>query len=341
MRRTLSMLLTVTLLFSLAVCANVYAAAPDEKVITSGSGTFTVEEAVDRVMAYEDCQNLAGMHEFYHSAKEHRAELENIWVYDDEFRETASWTNNQQYMEGWDNLWGFYVTDSEGGVEVMLQKAIANDKQGRITDSEDWYYTGMFAYHMLMTPVIEVARDGQTAVGIWQSWGTSGSPEDNGFNVEWQCEDYSMVFARQSGGDWRIWHLRTFVHFYSQVGDQWYEANTQLGGGGAGAPPEMNGESPEGESPKGESPDGVGEMGGDSGEMPNMPPMGDWAVNGDYYEAYSLYCVPVQITIPEPYDTWDDIKDTFAWGATKLDDNRIIPEFNEYQNYDYSAYKTN
>ncbi|MGM9615509.1 MAG: nuclear transport factor 2 family protein [Oscillospiraceae bacterium] len=328
MKRCIGMLLALCLALSLAVCTSVSAFAADDKVIVGGSGTFTVEEAVDRVMAYEDCQNLAGMHEFYHSAKAHREELENVWVYDKEFQKTASWTNNQQYMEGWDNLWGFYVTDSEGGAEVMLEKAMANDTQGRIENSEDWYYTGMFAYHMLMTPVIEVARDGQTAVGIWQSWGTSGSPESTGFNVEWQCEDYSMVFARQSGGDWRIWHLRTFVHFYSQVGEQWYESNTQLGGGGGAS---------------GEPPMGVGPASGDgfAPDADSMPPMGDWGVMGDYYEAYSLYCVPVQMTIPEPYDTWDDIKDTFAWGATKLDDNRIIKEFAEYDNYDFSAYKTN
>ena len=329
MKRSIGMLLALMMILSLAVCTGVSASA-DDRVIVSGSGTFTVEEAVDRVMAYEDCQNLAGMHEFYHSSKEHRAELENIWVYDPEFRTTASWTNNQQYMEGWDNLWGFYVTDSEGGAEIMTKKAIANDTQGRITLTEDWYFTGCFAYHMLMTPVIEVARDGQTAVGIWQSWGTSGSPEDSGFNVEWQCEDYSMVFARQSGGDWRIWHLRTFVHFYCSVGQQWYENNTQLGGGGGGG--------------SGEPPAGVASMGSGGMNPPasgDMPPMGDWAVMGDYYEAYSLYWVPVQITIPEPYDTWDDIRDTFAWGATKLDDNRIIAEFADYDSYDFSAYRTN
>ena len=330
MKKTLGMLLALCMILSLAVTTGVSALA-DEQTIVGGSGTFTVEEAVDRVIAYEDCQNLAGMHEFYHSAKEHRAELENIWVYDEEFQETASWTNNVQYMEGWDNLWGFYVTDSEGGAEVMLQKAIANDTTGTITDTEDWYYTGMFAYHMLMTPVIEVARDGQTAVGIWQSWGTSGSPEEDGFNVEWQCEDYSMVFARQSGGDWRIWHLRTFVHFYCPVGEQWYENNTQLsGGGGAGS----------GEMPAGADMMASGEASGGP-DMSNMPEMGDWAVQGTYYEAYSLYWIPVQLTIPEPYDTWDDIKDTFAWGATLLDDNRIITEFETYQDYDFSAYRTN
>ncbi len=328
MKRSIGMLLALCMALSLAACGGASAFAKEEQVIVGGSGRFTVEEAVERTLAYEECQNLAGKHEFYHSAKEHRAELENIWVYDKEFQETASWTNNVQYMEGWDNLWGFYVTDSEGGAEVMLKKAMSNDEKGIITDSEDWYYTGMFAYHMLMTPVIEVARDCETAVGIWQSWGTSGSPEDGGFNVEWQCEDYSMVFAKQSNGDWRIWHLRTFVHFYSPLEDKWYENNTQLGGGGGAS---------------GDMPAGVGAASGDMTppDMADMPPMGNWAVNGDYYEAYSLYCVPVQLTIPEPYDTWDDIKDSFAWGATKLEDNRIINEFETYQDYDFSEYKTN
>ncbi len=321
MKRPLGMLLALCMMLSLAVCTSVSAFAAQEQLIVGGGGTYTVEEALERTMAYQDCQNLAGMHEFYHSAKEHRAELENIWVYDEQFRETATWTNNQQCMEGWDNLWGFYVTDSEGGAEVMLKKAMENDDKGIIENSEDWYYTGMFAYHMLMTPVIEVARDCETAVGIWQSWGTSGSPESDGFNVEWQCEDYSMVFARQSGGDWRIWHLRTFVHFYCPVGDKWYENNTQLGGGGAGG--------------------ASGEM-GPPPDMSEMPPMGNWGTSGEHFVGYDLYKVPVQLTIPEPYDTWDDIKDTFAWGPTPLtDSSQITRTFETYTDYDFSAYRTN
>ena len=329
MKKPFSMLLALCMIFTLAVCTGIPAFAAEDQLIVGGSGTFTVEEAVERVMAYEDCQNLAGMHEFYHSAKEHRAELENIWVYDEEFRETATWTNNQQCMEGWDNLWGFYVTDSEGGAEVMLERAIANDDKDIITMSEDWYYTGMFAYHMLMTPVIEVAGDCQTAIGVWQSWGTSGSPEADGFNVEWQCEDYTMVFARQSNGDWRIWHLRTFVHFYSPLGDHWYENNTQLGGGGG--------------APSGDMPAGADMMGsGEPSEGMSMPVMGDWGTAGNYFEAYSLYKVPVQMTIPEAYETWDDIKDTFAWGPTPLTDtSQILRTYETHEDYDYSAYKTN
>ena len=312
MKKSLSMLLALCMILALAVGTGVSAYAAGDEVVT-GSGTFTTQEAAERALAWQECSNLAGKHEAYHTAVMHRAELENCWVYDDEFTETMSWTNNSQFMYGKENVYGFYC-GVETEVQNWLRGAIAADETGVIQDSEDWYGTGMLWYHMLMSPVIEVARDGKTACGLWQSFGTVTQPQGGGMGETWTMEDYTMVFAKQSGGDWRIWHLRTFVHFYTNTGNHWYEQNQA-----SASKPEVEGY------------DAMA-AGGASGGPSAPPGQGDYAVNDIYYVGYSLYCVPVLATIPEPYDTWADIEDTFAWGGTPhLGNNALHPEVLDMQ----------
>ena len=305
MKKTLSMLLALCMILALAVGTGVSAYAAGDEIVT-GSGTFTTQEAAERALAWQECSNLAGKHEAYHTAVQHRAELDNCWVYDPEYTETMSWTNNSQFMYGKENVYGFYC-GVETEVQNWLQGAISADETGVIQNSEDWYGTGMLWYHMLMSPVIEVARDGKTACGLWQSFGTVTQPQGGGMGETWTMEDYTMVFAKQSGGDWRIWHLRTFVHFYTTYGFNWYEQNMATQGA------------------SGEQPAGVGVMVSADEIVEDMSQPGTY--KGHFYVGYDMYDVPVLATIPEPYDTWDDIADTFAWGGMQplLGNNALHP----------------
>ena len=298
MKKTMSMLLALCMILALAVSTSVSAFAADDEIVT-GSGTFTTQEAVERAIAWQECSNLAGKHEAYHTAIQHRAELENCWVTEEPWTDTMSWTNNSQFMYGMENVYGFYC-GVETEVVNWLSGAIAVDDTDTIQNTEDWYGTGMLWYHMLMSPVIEVAGDGQTACGLWQSFGTVTQPAGGGMSATWTMEDYTMVFAKQSNGEWRIWHLRTFVHFYTNCDDIWYNQNQA-----SASKPEV---------------EGYDEAAGGASGGPSGAPsgQGDYAVNDIYYVGYSLYCVPVLATIPEPYETWADIEDTFAWGGTPL-----------------------
>lgn len=79
MKKTLSMLMALCMIFCLMTCTTVSAFAAEDEIVT-GSGTFTATEAIERAIAWQECSNLAGKHEAYHTALEHRAELENCWV---------------------------------------------------------------------------------------------------------------------------------------------------------------------------------------------------------------------------------------------------------------------
>lgn len=280
----------------------------EEPTIEINGHSYTLLEATERSLAWQACSNLAGAHEDYHTALNHKGELEDLWVTEEPYTETMSWTNNTQKMVGYDNVYAFYVTDLDPHIEQCTRTAESMDETGEIQNNEEWQGTGMLWYHMLMSPVIEVAADGQTAIGHWQSWGTVTEPVGGGYTAQWTCEDYNMVFVKQSDGQWKIWHLRTFVHFYTNVDNHWYEQNMATQGAGGM-----------------EVPTGVGVMDGDmpadmmppDGMMPPEgmapPESGDYAEMGEYYQGFDLYCVPQQTGKVAPYDTWSDIEDSFLW----------------------------
>ena len=293
MKKAFGMFLALCMIFSLGVCGGTAALAADDGMVVGNSGSFTVEEAVERVNAYRECQNLAGAHEYYHTALDHQGELDNAWVTEEKYKETMSWTNNTQFFYGYDAVWEFYCGEAlTGHGKMVQQQSMASDELGIITMDDEWYATGTLWYHMLMSPVIEVARDGQTAVGLWQSFGTV----TEGSMCQWTCEDYTMVFVKQSDGEWRIWHLRTFVHFYTSYGNTWYEQNMATQGTGGT-----------------NQPAGVGVLASGEPEDVDMSKPGTYT--GTFYLGLDLYRVPVLATIPQPYDTWADIEDSFAWGG--------------------------
>ena len=293
--------------------------AAEEPTILLNGHEYTLLEATERTLAWQECSNLAGAHEDYHTALNHAGELEDLWVTEEPYRSTMSWTNNTQKMVGYDNLYAFYVTDLQPHVEQCTRTAESMDETGTIENNEDWQGTGMLWYHMLMSPEIEVAADGQTAIGHWQSFGTVTEPAGCGYQAQWTCEDYNMVFVKQSDGQWKIWHLRTFVHFYTNVDNHWYEQNMATQGAGGMEVPNGVGVLPgdDGAMPP-PPPDGMMPPGGDmtppDGAGPGGPPQSsDYAEMGEYYQGFDLYCVPVQTGFVRPYDTWSDIEDEFFW----------------------------
>lgn len=289
-------------------------AAAEPETITVGSNTFTVAEAAERALAWQACSNLAGAHEDYHTALNHAGELEDLWVNEEPYLDTMSWTNNTQKMVGYDNVYAFYVTDLTPHIEQCTRTAASMDDTGEISaDAPEWQGTGMFWYHMLMSPVIEVAADGQTAIGHWQSFGTVTEPSGGGYTAQWTCEDYNMVFVKQSDNQWKIWHLRTFVHFYTNVDNHWYEQNMATQGAGGMEVP--NGVGVMADMPEGEMPEPPADMTPPGGDMapPSGGEGGDYAEIGEYYQGFDLYCVPKQTGFVAPYETWADIEDTFLW----------------------------
>lgn len=152
---------------------------------------MTPAQKTQRLLDIAEITNVASAHEYYHSAWMHQAEIENIWS----AREDVSWTNNVDRYGNRKSFWGFYVDNLK-----------------------NFPTHGTLAYHTLTTPIIEVAGDGKTAKAIFMSQGTVAGPGPGGApaQAQWTAEKYGMDFIKENGV-WKIWHLRTYVEFYSNV----------------------------------------------------------------------------------------------------------------------------
>ncbi|MBB6082999.1 nuclear transport factor 2 family protein [Castellaniella defragrans] len=82
---------------------------------------------------------------------------------------------------------------------------------------------GALMVHMLLTPVVEISEDGQTARGMWNSLGTNTYVKDDGtLDAMWQLGKYDLTFCREEGM-WKYLEFRWYVIFRSPYGAGWVE----------------------------------------------------------------------------------------------------------------------
>lgn len=304
MKKHICLVMALCMIFSLCLIGTPALAAGTTEY--SEDVIHDAQRALDRV----EVENVIGKHEYYHSALNHMGEFLEIWVNEDPWMETMSWTNNNQKMVGAYNVWGFMVPDLVSNIKNSLGSAMENDDQGIIEESEEWYGTGMFWYHMLMSPMIVVADDGQTARACFQSFGTVTGPMGD-LCAQWTCESYGFDCAKMSTGEWKIWHLHTYVYFYVDTTGTWaYQGNSSASSTPAGVDAALlpTGAALTNASASGEA------SGAPSGDPPGGPGgggmmQGDYEViRGTYFTNYSIYKTPESVPMPYPYDTWATVE---------------------------------
>jgi hypothetical protein len=232
---------------------------------TACGNPMTEGQRVQLALDIQAIQNVASRHEYYHSALMHKEEIEAIWA---QKTPGVSWTNNTDRYVGMPSLKKFYVDG------LPKEKA------------------GVLWVHMLTTPVIEVAGDGKTAKGVWISFGHVSSPMEGKVSSSWAQEKYGMDFVKEDG-KWKIWHLRTYVDFYSPID----ESRTALAG-----------YSPQDATIQ----QALGKLQAKTKKEPSVnSDMAQPDEKGMYYKEYSLTTVPVmQPTPPVPYCTFGE---TFSY----------------------------
>lgn len=230
------------------------------KAIACGK-PMTEAQKVQRLLDIHEIKNVASLHEYYHTALMHAEELRDIWSK----RDDITWTNNTDKYIGQASMKRFYVD------------GLPKDRAGAM-----WY-------HMLTTPVIEVAGDGRTAKGIWMSFGSvSGAMFNQPPGAQWTQEKYGMDFIKEDG-HWKIWRLRTYVDFYTSIDKNWLDPKQNLA------------------APQEQAATGTGVRAEPGVSFDDMKP----DERGNYYEGYHLKRQPaLEPKLPVPYCTF---KDTFPY----------------------------
>lgn len=197
--------------------------------------------AGDRALAAIEVQNVFSKHCYYHEAGMHRAEMEAIWVKKDgEFAKTAKWQQPMGINEGYEAIWQFYVLNKEKNSAETLEK-ISKIYPEIENKPENLGIGGEWASHTQSTPIIEVAGDGKTAKGIWESPGLHMTAQIADGKVTkqggWFWEKYAADFVKEDG-KWKIWHI---AMYYENTPPSWnadtnsYEMSIGEGRGAAPA----------------------------------------------------------------------------------------------------------
>ncbi len=246
---------------------------------------MTTEQKIQRALDMLEIQNVTSLHEYYHNALMHCEELRDIWA-----RKTPgiTWTNNTDKYIGEKSVYKFYCD----GVPTGDAK------------------TGALWYHMLTTPVVEVSGDGKTAKAIYMSFGNvSGAmgPDPKGA-AQWTQEKYGFDMVKEDGR-WKIWHLRTYVDFYSPFEKSWLEPGANMAAPNAG-PPAGAGAPPAGGPPPGAAPGEKPRLEAGVKEEPGVSfAMAAPDEKGNYYEGYHMKKVPkLEPDLPAPYCTFSEVK---------------------------------
>jgi len=80
---------------------------------------------------------------------------------------------------------------------------------------------GSMMEHHLTTPMIEIAKDGKTAKGVWYTPGHETLPALDP-HAYWAWGKYSVDFIKEEG-KWKIWHQRGYITFRCRYDRSWVE----------------------------------------------------------------------------------------------------------------------
>lgn len=159
---------------------------------------FTDEQLALRIWDREDLINLASRHAYCRMYDRLSDELDTLWVKKPENRDTASFGQDTGYFTGMNAIADFYAQIKQQSGDMLL--------------------------HVMDTPLIEIAEDGETAQGMWYS---PGCVTDGG-GAKWVIVKYAIDFIKEDG-EWKIWHLFAARDMVNPVGEMASEQPADIG----------------------------------------------------------------------------------------------------------------
>ncbi|MEM2514302.1 MAG: nuclear transport factor 2 family protein [Candidatus Bathyarchaeia archaeon] len=218
----------------------------EEKIRELEEKIKKLEGEIERLKAVHEIQNLMSKYEYYHTAQR-----------DDKIAEMFA--ERAEDISAEIAFWGRYKGSQ--GTRKLYAKVhpYLYEKAG----------LGSLFIHTLTTPVIEVAKDGQTAKGVWISPGIETSRVNGKLQATWCWIKYGVDFVKENG-KWKFWRLKVYRIFRCPYEKSWVEM-PEVDPGPFELPEELK---------------------------PDEPSV--------YDRPYSPWTKPDLVPEPpEPYDTWD------------------------------------
>jgi hypothetical protein len=174
----------------------------DDEVQALRKEVASLNFEIARVRAADECENLMDKYQYFHM-RGMRTE------------ETALFALKTPGVRV-EMRWGIY-DEPEG---VMRWRKSEGHSKPRPKD--------VFPLHCMATPVIEVAKDGETVRGQWRMIGSETVTEPDGkTKAYWAAGRFAMDFVKEDG-EWKIWKYNTTGLVMAPFEKGWIKANMTL-----------------------------------------------------------------------------------------------------------------
>lgn len=159
---------------------------------------MTISERIHRANGAVECEKVMSRHVYYHAAGIHRQEIEEFWTKSDE----CTWAHNFGQMGNKANYIKNYADNQEKDTrEVFDQVAKVYPEVLDPENVPDYRAICEEAMHFTVSPVVEVAEDGQSAKGLWYTPGCIFSTlnPQQAREGTWIWERYGADFVYEDG----------------------------------------------------------------------------------------------------------------------------------------------
>jgi hypothetical protein len=175
------------------------------------------EDMIQMVTDIEEVRDLMSLRSYYQAADKRQEELDELWVSNPIHAAKASIGSNYGYYYGKAEIQRWYVDEFKAKRKAQLK--VYCEKQG-IPEDESLLGAGCMFMQPLSTSLVRIAKDGQSAKGIWYTIGQqSDLKEDGTASGLWVYAKICADFIKEDG-KFKIYHIVV-------ANDQNYQAGTQ------------------------------------------------------------------------------------------------------------------
>ncbi len=174
------------------------------------------EVLLDRWLDAREVRNIVGKMTSLYAVRQEASIFAQFWS----GRDDVCLGVNEGFFVGRDAVAEYYAgLDRRIRLESELMRRALPKQLGGKTE-EELYGVGSMVYKPFDTQVVEVARDGKTAKGLWCMRGTHSRVTTAGPVAYWQWGYLAVDFIRE-GEQFRIWHMQDLTDIDSPCGQNW------------------------------------------------------------------------------------------------------------------------
>jgi hypothetical protein len=168
----------------------------DKKLAEYDKKVASLEHELERAKAVAEIQNLINRLQYLHGAGRDHELIDKVWAKAPDLRLHFG---NTGYWEGWE--------------AVKIVGDMGKDRKEAPPGA------GM---HIMLQPVIEVAKDGKTAQAVFWAMGIMpGKDRKTGEpSCSWEWNRYGDDFIKEDG-KWKLWHHHVFDLFFIGYDEKW------------------------------------------------------------------------------------------------------------------------